>query len=70
MEGFLLINIKMPTVVGILIFMSTKNSILCLSELKKKNTDFMVFLYLWAFKISCSAELSMKKGFITSRPGH
>ena len=31
-EIFLLINVKMPTTVGILTFMSGKNSILCLSE--------------------------------------
>ena len=32
MKFFLLINVKMPTVVGILTFMSGKNSILGLSE--------------------------------------
>ena len=36
MEFFLLINIKMPTIVGILIFMSTKNRTLGLSEPKKR----------------------------------
>ena len=40
---FLLINVKMPTTVGILTFMSRK--------------------------ISCSAELSTKKSFITLGPG-
>ena len=35
MNFFLLINVKMPTVVGILTFMSGKNNILGLSELKK-----------------------------------
>ena len=39
----MLINVKMPTIVGILTFMSRK--------------------------ILCSAELSMKKSFITSEPG-
>ena len=34
-EIFLLINVKMPTVVGILTSMSRKNSILSLSELEK-----------------------------------
>ena len=34
-EFSLLINVKMPTVVGILTFMSGKNSILGLSEPKK-----------------------------------
>ena len=34
MKFFLLINVKIPTIVGILTFMSRKNSILGLSELK------------------------------------
>ena len=33
MKFFLFINVKMPTIVGILIFVSRKNSILGLSEL-------------------------------------
>ena len=53
-EIFLLINVKMSTIVGILTFMSGKNSILGLSEPKKQN--FLIFLYLWAIKISCSVE--------------
>ena len=32
---FLLVNVKMPTIVGILTFVSGKNSFLCLSEQKK-----------------------------------
>ena len=40
-----LINVKMPTMVDILIFMSRKNSILGLSEPKKK-PNFLIFLYL------------------------
>ena len=32
MKFFLLINVKMPTIVGILTFMSRKNSIIGLSE--------------------------------------
>ena len=35
MKFFLLINVKMPTITGILIFMSGKNNILGLSEPKK-----------------------------------
>ena len=35
MKFFLLINVKMPTIVGILTFMSGKKSILGLSEPKK-----------------------------------
>ena len=58
MNFFLLINVKMPTIVGILTFMSPKNSILGLSEPKK--AKFLDILYLCAFKISCSIELSMK----------
>ena len=41
---FLLINVKMPTIVGILTFMSGKNSIIGLSEHKK--LSFLIFLYL------------------------
>ena len=36
MEFFLLININMPTIVGVLIFVSKKNSILGLSEPEKR----------------------------------
>ena len=35
MKFVLLINVKMPTIVGILIFMNRKNSIISLSEHKK-----------------------------------
>ena len=35
MDFFLLINVKMPTVVGILTFLNMKNSIISLSEPKK-----------------------------------
>ena len=59
MDFFLLINVKMPTIVGILTFMSRKNIILGLSA--PKNPYFLIVLYLCAFKISCSIELSMKK---------
>ena len=55
MKFFLLINVKMPTIVGILTFVSGKNSVIGLSEPKKLN--FLMFLYLGAFKF----ELSMKK---------
>ena len=39
MEFILLINVKMPTIVGILTFMNRKNSILGLSE--PKNAEFL-----------------------------
>ena len=58
-DFFLLIDVKMPTIVGILTFMNRKNSILGLFEPKKPN--FFIFLYLRAFKISFSTGLSMKK---------
>ena len=45
MKFFLLINVKMPTIVGILTFMSGKNNIPGLSELNKK-LNFLIFLYL------------------------
>ena len=65
MKFFLLINVKMPTVVGILTFMSRKNDILGLSESAKWSISW----YLWTFRISCSAQLSMKEDFITSGSG-
>ena len=48
----------MPTIVGILTFMSKKNTILGLSEPEKK-LNFLIFIYLRAFKISCSNQQSM-----------
>ena len=60
MKFFLLINVKMPAIVGILTFMSRKNTILGLSESKKK-LNFLIFVYLIALKISCSVELSIEK---------
>ena len=47
------------TIVGILTFMSRKNSLLGSSE--PNNATFLNILYLLAFIISCSAELSMEK---------
>ena len=43
---FLLINVKMPTIVGILTFISGKNSIICLSEPK---SDFFNIIILVGF---------------------
>ena len=45
MEFFLLINVKMPTVVGILTFMSGKNSILGLSEPVKGRISRYFYTY-------------------------
>ena len=58
MKFFLLINVKMPTVVGILTFMSRNNSILGLSEPKKAKFLDIFFTF---------EQLSMKKN-ITSGP--
>ena len=46
MKFFLLINVKMPAVVGILTFMSGKNSILGLSEPKKRPAEFFLYFYI------------------------
>ena len=48
-------------IVGIVTFMIRKKSILGLSELEKLN--FLILLYLRPFKISCSADLSMKNKY-------
>ena len=45
MKFFLLINVKMPTIVGILTCMCGKNSVLGLSE-PKKMANFLIFIYL------------------------
>ena len=54
--------VKMPTSVGILTFMSREKSITGYLSLKK--AEFFRGLYLYASKISCSAE----NFFITSGP--
>ena len=46
MKFFLHINIKMPTIVGILTFMSGKNSILGLSESEKKVEFLDIFILM------------------------
>ena len=60
LKVFLLINVKMPTDVGILTFMSRSNSILCL--IGPEGAEFLdIFILIRAFKLSCSFELSMEK---------
>ena len=55
MKFFLLINVKMPTIVGILTFMSGKNSILGLSESKMSQ----ISLYFYAYEdLKFHAQLS------------
>ena len=45
MKFYLLINVKMPTIVGILTLSCRKNSIIGLSGAQKKQ-KFLIFLYL------------------------
>ena len=45
MKFFLLINVKMPTIVGILTFMSRKNGIISLSEPKKCRISRYFYTY-------------------------
>ena len=60
MKFFLLINVKMPTIVGILTFLSGKNSILGLSGPKKK-AEFLDISKIMSILNSCSTELSIKQ---------
>ena len=61
MKFFLLINVKMPTIVGILTFMSGKNTILGRPEPKKDRVSW----YFYAYEhLKFHAQLS----FITSGP--
>ena len=60
MTFILLVNIKMPTILGILTFISRINTP---SECIKQGETFIFqhFLkFLWAVEISCSAELNEK----------
>ena len=68
MKFFLLINVKMPTIVGILTFMSGKNSILGLSEPKKAEfLHVFTLMSIWNFILDW---VEHKKSFITSRLDH
>ena len=64
MEFFLLINVKMPTIVGILTFMSTKKSIVCLS--KPKNAKFLYIFILMSIYNLMPSWVEHGKSFITS----
>ena len=62
MKVSLLINMKMPTIVGIFISISRENFMqVSLLINMKMPTIVGIFIYLLAEKISCLAELSMKK---------
>ena len=56
---FLIVNVKMPTIVGILTFIRGAK-IAFYAYLSLKMSNLLILLYLGAFKISCSTELSMK----------
>ena len=58
MEFFLLINVKMPTIVGILTFMGRKNSILGLSEPEKKPEILDGFILNEHLHVKFHAQLS------------
>ena len=57
---------KMPTIVGIFLFVSREFS--CSAVFSKKNLRLLVICDLLAGRISYSAELSANKIFITSGP--
>ena len=60
MKIFLLINVKMPTIVDILTFMNRKTSILGLSETEKSITQYKGIENLVEHgSLSCSSKFSM-----------
>ena len=68
MKFFLLINVKVPTIVGVLTFTNAKNCILGLSE-PKRRPNFLIFFILMSiqnFMLNC---VEHEKSFITSGPG-
>ena len=67
MKFFLLINVKMPTIVGILTFINRKNSILSLFESEKSWISWYFYTYE---HLKFHAQLSWAwKKFITAGPG-
>ena len=71
MKFFLLINVKMPTIVGILTFMSGKNNILGLSQPEK--AEFLDSFMLMTISCSCYENFMFnwvehEKSLITSGP--
>ena len=60
MKFILLINVKMPTIVGMLTFISMIKT--SLDSLKSRNVyTFQHFCFYEQFELLCSVELSMKK---------
>ena len=67
MEFFLLIKVKIPTIVGILTSMRGKNSILGLSEPKKAEfLDSFILMSIYNFMLN---SVEHEKSFIISGPG-
>ena len=66
MKFFLLVNVKMPTIVGILTFMSWTNNIMSLPEPKKSQISWWFYTYE---HLKFHAQLSWAwKSFITPGP--
>ena len=63
MKFIMLINVKMPTIVGILAFISMKNTTSGVKR-QEKYSRFSIYEH---DKVSCSVELSMKKRFFIPR---
>ena len=72
MKFFLIINVKMPTIVGILIFISMKNSILGLSEpIKAELLDIFTLMRILNFILrTCSRLLLMEQSDMASTLCH
>ena len=70
MKFFMLINVKMPTIVGILTFVSWKNNILGLSEPKKKAEFLNIFIFMNRGTMGQfrATEGTYEKSFIISGP--
>ena len=67
-QFFLLINVKMPTIIDILTFMSEKNSILGLSEPKKAEVIYIfILMSIYNFMLN---SVEHEKSFITSGAGN
>ena len=71
MKFIMLINVKMPTIVGILSFISTINTTSeSLKAIKVRISLYFRFYERLNFHTQLSCELSMKKSFIPSGPAH
>ena len=69
MKFVLLLNLKLLTIANSFLLNIAEHVIFSANKYEKCQL-LLAFSYLSAEKISCSAELSMKKSFITSGPDH